>query len=258
MIKRFSLLMPLIASLFAYLLITSPAPVAALSEGCIFINEDAKPLDSIFEPENKGVIYILLVNLEAGEAITYSAKGTGSEGGFDTGLFSYPSLEEIFSEIVTLPFDASSTIIIPEDGEYIFRFIALARDTGGSTLEYNFSCGELQSASAPDDRVNYGYGDVFTVAYSPFVDDTHNLDVYCADEELAFSVSPADVAGLTPTTEAQLIAAFTKGTCSAEFYLLSSGEYQLNIYAPEGKLYTLIDIDLDFRDARKTYFDPNE
>jgi hypothetical protein len=46
--------------------------------------------------------------------------------------------------------------------------------------------------------------------------------------------------------------------CRSAFYILDNGEYQINIWSYEGKLYEIIADNLHFEDAVMRYFDPNE
>ena len=45
--------------------------------------------------------------------------------------------------------------------------------------------------------------------------------------------------------------------CHAAFYILDNGEYQINIWADEGKRYELVADNIDFADAEMRSFDPN-
>jgi|GEM_PF-6356247 len=114
----------------------------------------------------------------------------------------------------------------------------------------------------PDDRVNWQFGDLSVVAYSVNNDDgNEELHVYCWNgftAWLAFAITSEELEGIeTPPTNTLFIEEDENG-CRVEFWLLSSGTYQLNIYTPDGKLYEIEDDDLDFRDADRRYFDPNE
>lgn len=117
---------------------------------------------------------------------------------------------------------------------------------------------------APDSRVNWQYGDTRTVAYSRNTGtDSPELLVYCWDDELdrsflGMTITQDLLTDFTPNGSNQLVMALDRDGCSAEFWMLGDGQLQLNIYANDGKIYELIDSDLDFNDAENRYYDPNE
>lgn len=243
-------------------IIQAQEPTAALSEGCAELNT----LDYVFTgPSSQTTLqYAGSAEFIAGETITWSIRLDGFTGVlqlaiFDelTGDFQAP---EIFVNEMGSIITVSGSYVVPESGEYGVAINLLVTLPNAAVVDVNCFGAPLPGI---DDRINYGYGDLLTIGYSPFVDGEPQLVIYCRDvttdtNTLGFVVTHDDVVDLVPSDTPQLIASVYNGTCEAEFYLLPSNEYQLVIYAPEGKRYDLIDDDLNFRDSTRTYFDPNE
>lgn len=109
----------------------------------------------------------------------------------------------------------------------------------------------------PDDRINWQMGDTGVVIYNH----EEGVAVYCHDGNtwLAMHVTLETVA-FAPTVQSQDIPVmeYNEYGCHVAFYILDSGEYQINIYSQDGKLYELIADSVFFTDATTRYYDPNE
>jgi hypothetical protein len=104
----------------------------------------------------------------------------------------------------------------------------------------------------PDERINWQYGDLNAVLYRG-EDEQGNpaLNLYCYDGEnasLGFQITAADLEN----------APIEANGCDATFYVLDTGELQVNIRDAEGKLYEIICDDLACESPNMRYFDPNE
>lgn len=110
-----------------------------------------------------------------------------------------------------------------------------------------------------DNRINWQYGDGSTVVYPG--PDNEGVDVYCYDGvgTLAMRITQ-EVVDNWDASQPQLIPVMevNEPPCRAAFYILDNGQYQINIWSPEGKLYEMISDDLNFAGATKRYSDPNE
>jgi hypothetical protein len=109
----------------------------------------------------------------------------------------------------------------------------------------------------PDNRINWQYGDLNAVVY----EHEDGVVVYCYDGDASLvmvinqelvdnwdSSLPQDIAVLEVNTD----------TCRVAFYILDTGEYQINIWDREGKLYEIIADNLNFSNPTMRYHDPNE
>ena len=109
----------------------------------------------------------------------------------------------------------------------------------------------------PDDRVNWQYGDLFVVLYS----NTNGVEVYCFDGDMWVGTAiTQSLVNNWDTSLSQSVPVLTvnQGICHWAFYILDSGEYQINVWTVDGKLYEIIADNLRFDGATKRYFDPNE
>jgi subtilisin-like proprotein convertase family protein len=110
----------------------------------------------------------------------------------------------------------------------------------------------------PDDRVNWHHGDLSTVVYSH----GNGAAVYCHINDttwLAMHITQEDVDNADPEQPQNIpVLEYDQDGCRVAFYILDSGEYQINMWTYEGKLYELISNTLDFSEPTLRYFDPNE
>lgn len=110
----------------------------------------------------------------------------------------------------------------------------------------------------PDDRVNWHHGDLSTVVYSH----GDGAAVYCHSNDLtwlAMHITPEIVNNADPEQPQNIpVMEYEQDGCKTAFYILDSGEYQINMWTYEGKRYELISDTLDFSQPTMRYFDPNE
>jgi hypothetical protein len=109
----------------------------------------------------------------------------------------------------------------------------------------------------PDMRINWQYGDSNVVIYEHL----DGVVVYCyngnswlgmlINQELVDNWD-TDLPQETPVLEVN------DDGCHAAFYILDTGEYQINIWSYEGKLYEIIADNLNFSNPTMRYHDPNE
>ena len=90
------------------------------------------------------------------------------------------------------------------------------------------------SYNAPDDRINWGAPGYNDVAIYLVTDNPTNLGihVYCIDNNsngyYGLAVSQSDVASFPAQPDVNTLVS-TSNTCNLSFYILTTGEYQLNI-----------------------------
>jgi hypothetical protein len=112
--------------------------------------------------------------------------------------------------------------------------------TGGGDIDVTSSClsAELSDSGIipggpPDHRVNWQRGDLHAVIY-PAHDDSGNptIHIYCVDENsngfLALVITEADLDGFDHTPAANTLVK-SSDLCPVAFYILTTGEYQINI-----------------------------
>jgi hypothetical protein len=102
---------------------------------------------------------------------------------------------------------------------------------------------------APDNRINWHFGDLSAVIY----DHEDGVVVYCwADGAswLGLHITQELVAN-ADTNQAQdiPIVEYNERGCQFAFYILDSGEYLINIWTSDNKLYEIIADNLDFANA---------
>jgi len=102
---------------------------------------------------------------------------------------------------------------------------------------------------APDNRINWHFGDLSAVIY----DHEDGVVVYCwADGAswLGTHITQELVAN-ADTNQAQdiPIVEYNERGCQFAFYILDSGEYLINIWTSDNKLYEIIADNLDFANA---------
>lgn len=130
-------------------------------------------------------------------------------------------------------------------------------DTGVIVVPTTPSSPVQAPISNPDQRINWGYGDLDAVVYSQ----GDGAIIYCYEETawLAFQITPEIVeAWDTSLPQETPVLEFDDGACRTAFYILDTGEYQINIWTEDGKLYEIIADNLRFENASLRYFDPNE
>jgi hypothetical protein len=149
--------------------------------------------------------------------------------------------------------------VLPSSNPLTFEMFVILDGTPMLLFEDSGSCsglgGDENIVYPPDNRINWQYGDLDVVVYSH----PEGTVVYCYRDGawLGMLINQA-VVDNAPTGQAQHIPVLEAEGCNAAFYILDSGEYQINVWTNEGKLYELISDTLDFTNAIKRYYDPNE
>lgn len=127
----------------------------------------------------------------------------------------------------------------------------------GSQVAVPVDRGLNVTGGPPDERLNFQYGDLNAVVY----DHSDGVVVYCYNEgasSVGFLVTQDVIDNADPNSP-QAVPVMQAEDCGAYFYILDSGEYQINIFTPDGnKYYELISDTLNFRGATKRYFDATE
>jgi hypothetical protein len=109
----------------------------------------------------------------------------------------------------------------------------------------------------PDDRINWQYGDLNAVVY----EHAEGAVVYCFNGNawLGMHITQELVDSWDTSLPQEIPVLYVdQAGCLTAFYILDSGEYQINIWTFEGKIYEVIADNIYFRDATKRYYDPNE
>lgn len=117
----------------------------------------------------------------------------------------------------------------------------------------------ISAVQPPDNRLNWGYGDLDVVVYH------HNdggVVVYCYADGvswLAFQINQDIVDNANPNLEQSVpILEYEQGDCHAAFYILDAGEYQINIWTSDNKLYEIVADNINFENATMNYVDSGE
>jgi hypothetical protein len=141
-----------------------------------------------------------------------------------------------------------------------------ATPPGAVPLDYNFvlsgagnavlSCppGRLAADTPPDKRINWHFGDLSTVIY----EQGDGVVVYCYNNGswLAKLITQELVDSLDrPAKQDIPLFEYNENACHFAFYILDTGEYQINIWNPDGKLSEVIANNLNFRDAKLRHAD---
>lgn len=110
----------------------------------------------------------------------------------------------------------------------------------------------------PDNRINWQFGDLGAVVY----DHSDGAVVYCytdGDSWLGMHISQAVVDNADNGGDQSVpVMTIDELGCRAAFYMLDNGQYQINIWSEEGKMYEIIADSLDFANAEMRYLDPSE
>ena len=107
----------------------------------------------------------------------------------------------------------------------------------------------------PDNRINWQYGDLNAIIYNH----ADGVAVYCYNQGstwLGMHINQAMVDN-APVYQPQTVpvAEYTENGCHIAFYILDNGEYQLNIWTWDGKLYELIADNINFSNATMRWFE---
>jgi hypothetical protein len=109
----------------------------------------------------------------------------------------------------------------------------------------------------PDSRINWQYGDLNAVIYKH----ADGAVVYCHNGNtwLGMHVNQASVDAWDASQPQEIpVLEVDHAGCRTAFYILDSGEYQINVWSAEGKIYEMIANNLHFDNATMRYYDPNE
>ncbi len=115
----------------------------------------------------------------------------------------------------------------------------------GITSGYNFYDYEFTGCGAPDNRANWQHGDLTAVIYpSQDASGAPALDVYCVGPEggtFGFQI-PESVFTSIAATPAENTEVYASDVCGTwiKAYVLTTGEYQINITNPDGKIDVMI------------------
>lgn len=135
----------------------------------------------------------------------------------------------------TVPTDGTVTLSYSENGKYFTLF--------------EFTCSPA-SVVPPDTRINWQYGDLNAVVYAHESGD--GVAVYCYVDGvtgLGMQVNQATVDNAGATSQDVPVLEHNENGCHVAFYILDSGEYQINIWTWDGKLYEIIADNINFTDA---------
>ena len=214
--------------------------------GGTFYEPDGEPI----EPESISIMF----HITDGNGTTLYSR-TLSLSTPDEIIDYFESIED------SIPYD-----VLPDYNPLTFRMYVLLDSETMLVFEDAGTCSGLPTLGTttegdpnivypPDNRINWQYGDLEVVVYSH----EEGTVVYCYQDGawLGMLINQA-VIDNAPTGQAQDVPVLEATGCNAAFYILDSGEYQINVWTHEGKIYELISDSLDFTNARKRYYDPNE
>jgi hypothetical protein len=150
--------------------------------------------------------------------------------------------------------------VLPTSNPLTFEMYFILDGTSTLVFEDSGSCGgsgDENIVYPPDDRINWQYGDLYTVVYRH----PEGAVVYCFNGNawLGMHITQAVVdAWDTSLPQAVPVLEVNHDGCRAAFYILDDGLYQINVWSYEGKIYEIIADNIHFDEAIKRYFDPNE
>jgi hypothetical protein len=189
---------------------------------------------------NAGQVYYMYI-------VPYCSRTYGTYGFTFTG-----DSEIIISENGEVPVSGNKNPHQPADNDH--DGYADSQDTCPAQGDEGYG---VQGDGCPkDSRINWQMGDLGAVVY----DHEDGVVVYCYDGSntwLGMHISQA-VVDNADRSQPQDVPVLEADGCNAAFYILDNGQFQINLWSSEGKLYELISDDLDFTDAVKRHFDPNE
>lgn len=159
-----------------------------------------------------------------------------------------------FEPSITVPITAGTynlivcdDVKVPYGSTYSVTLTVPAGSTSGETVVY-----------PPDDRVNWQFGDLNAVVYRHEDD---GVVVYChvdGESWVGMHISQEVVDNANPASQSDPVLSVNENGCNAAFYILDSGEFQINIWTYEGKLYEIIADNIEFYEETMRYVDPNE
>lgn len=179
----------------------------------------------------------------------------------------------------TAPNDNIGSVTIPTLGEYKVYLIAQENPALGVPRSIQASCtikadnptsspnseeGEENEddiptfVTPPDARINWQYGDTNAIMFAH----EDGVTVHCVGDSTSWLAAHINQALIesADTSQPQEVPVYRvdENGCRVAFYILDSGEYQVNIWSNEGKIYEIIDDSISFENAIMRYYDPNE
>lgn len=128
-------------------------------------------------------------------------------------------------------------------------------DFGTYTIKMTFRPDINYAIPHVQGQLNWQHGE----SYASIFDHADGVAVYCsANGTLAMHIHSELVANAPDVPQHVPILEYTENGCRVAFYMLDDGKYQINITSPEGKLYEIIADNIDFRNAERRTFDPDE
>lgn len=204
--------------------LVKPAQAAVRSSGCADLDGRAG--------NSTGVAYTTTDNFFKGEVITVTVTASGSLVQAELGLQ--------VTLITTFP--GSSTIVVPNDGSFLFNL----QSVPATNFDWSITCNPAAEGAGSktgfepqcaDGRLNYNHCD--KIAIYPIPDgESYGMHIYVVEPDgigkLALVISARDLA-LLPKQPSHI---GTSADGKVIVYRLASGEYQVN-YGPdaEGKMF---------------------
>lgn len=196
-------------------------------------------------------------NLPSGASITnreyingsmYATMNSSING---SGRHSFPVFSSIFPTQQSYPYVYTVSYTVLVGGETISQStLSIRCDSVSSAVvianSLDLADGVVASVSAPDNRMNWGFGDSNIAVLYPSADSL-SLYLYANDLYVPNFLTAADIAAYidNPPSTNTLVAAV--GAVSA--YVLTTGEIQFNMTDHEGKLHVVIMSDLSGSDC---------
>lgn len=127
---------------------------------------------------------------------------------------------------------ASVTFMVPVSGTY--RIEVSNNSVTGGNYTVKAVC---KTCFKGDGRINYGHGDTYVALYPGLLNGKHTLEIYCINSyngQFGGRLVKTDFEGFPKKPETNtLVKTFTTCVVPVDVYILTSGEYQVNI-GPDG------------------------
>jgi hypothetical protein len=174
----------------------------------------------------------------------YAAMSSSISG---SGRYNFPVFSSIFPTQQSYPYVYTVSYTVNVDGATISESTLSVRCNGKYSAvvlvnSLDFAEGVETAATAPDSRMNWGFGDSNVAVIYPSADSL-GLYLYASDLYIPNFLTTADISAYVDNSPSVNTLVASIGTVSV--YILTTGEIQFNMTDQEGKQYVLIMSDLN-------------
>lgn len=195
-------------------------------------------------------------------------------GGYDSQMLLYTTLLDPANSSVNLyaQIDDSGLVSLTANVTYYMYIIPYcSQGPGNYNFEFTgpgaFAIGDesLPVASSdeatdivfpPDDRINWQYGDGSTAVFAH--ESGNGVVAYCHSDGAVWAgmyINQATVDNAGETSQDVPVVDYNDNGCHVAFYILDNGQYQINIWTWNGKLYEMLADNINFTNATMRSFE---